>query len=46
MVASDAGMPVKAWRWKKQSCGRPVGQRTRLTGRPAICGSMKSPTAA
>ena len=39
-------MPVKAWRWKKQSCGLPVGQRTSDTGRPKMCGSMKSPTAA
>ena len=43
-VATDGGMPVKAWRWKKQSCGRPVGQRTSDTGRPRMCGSMKSPT--
>ena len=41
-----AGMPVKAWRWKKQSSAVPVGQRTSDTGRPKMCGSMKSPTAA
>ena len=45
-LAIVAGMPVKAWRWKKQSSGLPVGQRTSDTGRPKRCGSMKSPTAA
>ena len=46
MVATEGGMPAKAWRWKKQSCGLPVGQRTSETARPRMCGSMKSPTAA
>jgi len=45
-VATEGGMPVKAWRWKKQSCARPVGQRTSDTGRDMMCGSMKSPIAA
>ena len=45
-VPMVGGMPVKACRWKKQSCARPVGQRTSDTGRPRMCGSIASPTAA
>ena len=33
--STPAGIPRNTCRWKKQSSGLPVGQRTRLTGRLA-----------
>ena len=36
---TDFGMPRIRWRWKKQASSAPDGQRSTLSGRPAIPGS-------
>ena len=42
---TDFGKPRIRWRWKKQASSAPDGQRSTLSGRPAIPGSTCSATA-